>query len=149
MLMADEKYMELAILEAWKASPVDTAYCVGCVLVNAAGEVVSSGYSRELVGNTHAEQCALQKLEKTPDVATNLTMYTTMEPCSERLSKNQPCVKSCIDSGLIARVVIGAMEPSNFIDQCQGAVLLEKAGIHITILRGYREKCLAPNRHLI
>ena len=34
--------------------PVDTAYCVGCVIVKN-NVVISTGYSRELPGNTHAE----------------------------------------------------------------------------------------------
>ena len=37
--------------------PVDTAYCVGCVIVKN-NVIISTGYSRELPG-THAEESAL------------------------------------------------------------------------------------------
>ncbi|PWN54060.1 PAP2-domain-containing protein [Violaceomyces palustris] len=105
--------MKVALLEADKSIPLKTAFCVGCVITladvastNGRPVILSTGYSRELEGNTHAEQCALEKLEgllmriegdgqgddqeEVEELALNL--YTTMEPCYERLSGNLPCV---------------------------------------------------------
>ncbi|WFD32512.1 hypothetical protein MSPP1_003560 [Malassezia sp. CBS 17886] len=114
----------LALAEADQCEAVPTAFSVGCVIaVNLpqldAPQVPLSdaavlepgtlftGYSRELPGNTHAEECALEKLRRhclrTPEgqgdlsaarlrVPLPLLLYTTMEACSERLSGNQPCV---------------------------------------------------------
>lgn len=141
----DIKYMKLAINQAWLSKPVESAYCVGCVLVSN-GQLISTGYSRELDGNTHAEQCALMKApESIQEQYTEL--YTTMEPCSRRLSKNLPCVSRCIE-WKINRVIIGAREPTHFVT-CNGIELLEKAGIQVFILDDtISAECLRMNRHL-
>lgn len=115
-----------ALVQADHCKGVKTAFSVGCVIavlgasVEAPGVALSdvdvlepcllfTGYSRELPGNTHAEECALEKLvrycERTPAARNEeavaaapskapiqLVLYTTMEPCSERLSGNTPCV---------------------------------------------------------
>ena len=57
---ADLAWMRIACEQARLSPPVDTAYCVGCVLVKD-GTAIATGFSRELPGNTHAEQCALMK----------------------------------------------------------------------------------------
>ncbi|EST09096.1 Phosphatidic acid phosphatase type 2/haloperoxidase [Kalmanozyma brasiliensis GHG001] len=100
-----------ALDEADKSPPTDAAFCVGCVISftsdssrASSADILATGFSRELPGNTHAEQCALDKLasdfkskaqQKTAkNVPTlDLDLYTTMEPCSERLSGNLPCVQ--------------------------------------------------------
>lgn len=138
----DERFMSLAISEANKSIPSPNAYCVGCVIVRN-NSLVSTGYSRELSGNTHAEQVALIKLDF---IATDATLYTTMEPCSERLSRNTPCVDNCIRAH-VKRVVIGVKEPTNFV-RCRGVEKLTAAGIAVDILHGFEEACLLPNRHI-
>ena len=60
----DKEMMILALKEARKCLPKPTGFSVGCVLVAPLeGEqlVLSTGYSRELEGNTHAEANALAK----------------------------------------------------------------------------------------
>ncbi|EPQ26403.1 uncharacterized protein PFL1_06051 [Pseudozyma flocculosa PF-1] len=114
----DYDLMVVALREADKCIPLTTAFCVGCVIaiqpmpneavIDSQTGILTTGYSRELPGNTHAEQCALDKLERlygrrrTSDPAggrsakeatIKLDLYTTMEPCSERLSGNAPCVQ--------------------------------------------------------
>ncbi|CBQ68716.1 related to CAX4-required for full levels of dolichol-linked oligosaccharides [Sporisorium reilianum SRZ2] len=103
--------MLTALSEADKSPPTDTAFCVGCVIcvtsdeaARSSSQILATGFSRELPGNTHAEQCALDKLvsdflpkhqhnaaKEAPTL--DLDLYTTMEPCSERLSGNLPCVQ--------------------------------------------------------
>jgi pyrimidine deaminase RibD-like protein len=66
-------FMKVALDEAEKCIPTPTAFCVGCVIVvpirSATGVeekvILSTGYSRELVGNTHAEANALAKGPRT------------------------------------------------------------------------------------
>ncbi|ORX55808.1 cytidine deaminase-like protein [Hesseltinella vesiculosa] len=141
----DIKYMELAIVEANKSIPAEKAYCVGACLVKD-GELLTTGYSRELPGNTHAEQCCLMKLTD-PTVAQGATMYTTMEPCSTRLSGNIPCVQSIAQAN-IARVVLGVREPPNLVD-CKGIQLLRELDIQVDIVPDLEDQCLAPNRHIL
>jgi pyrimidine deaminase RibD-like protein len=130
----DRVYLKQALDEARKCIPTSTAYCVGCVIVDPTTQtILSTGFSRELPGNTHAEECALAKLK--PNDATNdrelkgLDMYATMEPCSERLSGNKPCTDRILESGgLIGRVVLGVREPDTFV-KCVGVEKLLAHGI--------------------
>lgn len=137
------KYMEMAIGEAQKCEGTTTAFSVGAVLVKD-GEVLSTGYSRELPGNTHAEQCALEKyFEKVGvrDVPEGTVIYTTMEPCSERLSGNLPCVDRILESK-IKSVFVGVVEPETFIANNVGKAKLAAAGIEYIHIPGYEELCL-------
>ncbi|KAI8827081.1 cytidine deaminase-like protein [Fimicolochytrium jonesii] len=152
----DADFMQLAILEAQKSIPVPSAYCVGAVLVSPSGSraahptILSTGFSRELPGNTHAEQCCLLKLSETNSIekAKGATIYTTMEPCGERLSGNLPCARRLLEVG-IGRVVVGVGEPKNFIAECQGTRQLRESGVVVDYLVGFEEACLAPNKHIV
>jgi pyrimidine deaminase RibD-like protein len=142
----DLKYMQLSIEEANKSIPAPQAYCVGAALVDANGQLLSTGFSRELPGNTHAEECALAKLQAGIDL-TGATMYTTMEPCSVRLSGNRPCASRIIEAK-IKRVVVGVREPPNLVS-CEGINLLKREGIQVEIVPDVQEACLAPNQHIL
>jgi len=153
----DAYFMRCALEEARKCTTVPTAYDVGCVIVSSGetGErkIISTGYSREFPGNTHAEECALRKLgvdrEGTTTASHNsaavkdndgddcalgrakgTTLYTTMEPCSLRLSGNRPCSSRCI-AAQVKRVVVGVKEPDRFVQNCQGWIQLEERGIEV------------------
>ncbi|KAI9320892.1 cytidine deaminase-like protein [Dichotomocladium elegans] len=142
----DAKYMQLAIEMAHRSTPVDKAYCVGAVLVNSQGELLTTGFSRELPGNTHAEECALRKLSDSSE-AQGATMYTTMEPCSIRLSGNRPCTDRLVEAR-VKRVVMGVREPPDLVT-CTGVQLLKDAGIQVVVVPDVEEACLAPNRHIL
>ncbi|KAJ2710333.1 hypothetical protein H4R19_003798 [Coemansia spiralis] len=143
----DVELMQAAIECGKQCSSVDSAYNVGAVIADADGAVVSTGYSRQLPGNTHAEQCALLALaERQVGVPAGAALYTTMEPCSRRLSGNTPCVRRILDAG-IRRVFIGAMEPPNFV-HCTGAADLEQQGVHVVHIAVLEDACRQLNRHL-
>jgi pyrimidine deaminase RibD-like protein len=142
----DLELMKMAIAQANISEPVESAYCVGAVLVAATGEILSTGFSRELPGNTHAEQCALDKL---PDLGLieNGVCYTTMEPCSTRLSGNKPCVERLIEAK-VKKVIMGIKEPPKFVE-CSGMDLLRQADIEVLVVPGVEEECLKPNQHIL
>ena len=142
----DKVFMQMAIVEAGKSIPVPTAFCVGAVLVNQ-DKVLSTGFSRELEGNTHAEQVCLMKL-KDPELAHGATIYSTMEPCGLRLSGNTPCAHLLIQAK-ISRVVVGVMEPTTFVGPSQGKRLLLEHGIQVDVLPGFESECLAPNASVL
>lgn len=144
---SDLKYMQLSIEEAQKSIPAPQAYCVGAAIVDSDGHLLSTGFSRELPGNTHAEECALAKLDGKQVNLENCTMYTTMEPCSVRLSGNRPCVSRIIEAK-IKRVVVGVREPPNLVT-CEGISLLEREGIQVFIVPNVQDECLAPNQHIL
>eukprot|EP00944_MAST-04C_sp_MAST-4C-sp1_P006177 g6177.t1 len=141
-------FMLQAIDYAFKSAPVATAYCVGCVIVKS-GEVISTGFSRELPGNTHAEESAIKKLEEQSISAEGCDLYSTMEPCSKRLSGNKPCAQRIIENSM-KRVFVGVLEPANFVN-CTGVQQLLDAGIEVIAVQaeGLKEKCLAPNKHVL
>ncbi|KAJ1947129.1 hypothetical protein GGF37_000650 [Kickxella alabastrina] len=145
---AHMELMELAIQQANRAQPIETAFSVGCLLVNGR-QIISTGYSRELPGNKHAAQCVIAKSKSTPQAHLVLgsVLYTTMEPCSFRLSKNTPCSTHIIDAG-IKQVVIGVKEPLTF-SECQGVRKLLDAGVEVVHLKILEEECLRPNIHLL
>ena len=128
------RFMNLACSKALECSNVETAYNVGAVLVDSAsGTVLATGFSRELPGNTHAEECALIKSraleEGTPLASSTLVMYSTMEPCSVRLSEKAPCCDLLVRAG-VSRVVIAIPEPTKFV-VCDGLLRLQQAGIEV------------------
>ena len=121
----DEFYMALAVEQARLSEPVTSAYCVGAVLERA-GTVLATGYSRELPGNTHAEEVCLMKATDVAAADTRAlegcVMYTTMEPCSRRLSGKRPCACRLVEAG-VRRVVVAVKEPPTFVDDCTGTSL--------------------------
>ncbi len=143
----DRKFMELALEQAKKCAPTKTAFSVGAVLV-LNGNILSSGYSRELPGNTHAEECALEKyFTKTGErkVPPGTVIYTTMEPCSERLSGNLPCTNRILDTNIIT-CFVGVVEPDTFIKNNIGLQRLQNKGIHYIKIPGYEKECLETAR---
>lgn len=70
-------------------------------------------------------------------------LYTTMEPCSERLSGNLPCVDRIIATeGKIKTVYVGAKEPDIFVKVNVGLQKLRDAGIEYILVTGLEEEIL-------
>ena len=143
----DERWMGLAVELAWQCPPSRTAYSVGAVIVGADGTELSRGFSRENDPLVHAEESALGKLAPGEPRLAGATIYSTLEPCSQRKSRPRTCTQLIIASG-IGRVVIAWREPSLFVADCQGYELLEQAGLDVTELPAFAEQAAAPNRHL-
>jgi diaminohydroxyphosphoribosylaminopyrimidine deaminase / 5-amino-6-(5-phosphoribosylamino)uracil reductase len=149
----DEHWMTLAVDLAWQCPPSQSAYSVGAVIVGADGRELSRGYSRENDPHMHAEESALAKLARLPELPAGdsglagATIYSTLEPCSQRKSRPLSCTRLIIESG-IRRVVLAWREPSLFVADCQGYELLKQAGLAVTELPGFAERAMAPNRHL-
>lgn len=141
-----KKYMTLAVEEAKKSEPTPTAFCVGAVLVNGS-RILSTGYSRELPGNTHAEQCAMEKYFRengTDKLPWGTELYTTMEPCSLRLSGNEPCVDRVVkQEGNISSVFVGVMEPSTFVKNNVSYDKLTGAGISYIKVDGFEDEAIS------
>ncbi|TFK66776.1 cytidine deaminase-like protein [Pluteus cervinus] len=169
MFDQDCEFLRLALVEAEKCAAVPTAFSVGCVIAIPSppgGEslvALSTGYSRELPGNTHAEANALEKARslssselqslipsdpsnsvELSDLLATATVYTTLEPCSVRTSGLAPCADALI-AAKIKRCVIGVGEPDDFV-KCEGAQKLKDAGVEVVWLSGLEEECLKVAR---
>lgn len=185
------KYLQQALNLARLSPPQPTNFRVGCVIVSfplssssgredteashsegEQGTPLSTGYTLELPGNTHAEQCALAKLAAqhhiaedqlgggggcssssssvlTPEV--NAVLYTTLEPCGKRLSGNLPCVERIIatrlggggdGSGGVRKVVFGAREPGTFVSDSTSLQRLDQAGVAWEFVQGLDDEIL-------
>ncbi|MFJ4923468.1 hypothetical protein [Streptomyces sp. NPDC088725] len=58
------------------------------------------------------------------------TLYSSLEPCSERRSRPRTCTRLVLDAG-IPRVVIAWREPDLFVVGCEGVELLAAAGVEV------------------
>ncbi|KAK5635616.1 hypothetical protein RRF57_011328 [Xylaria bambusicola] len=144
-----EAFMGYAAKQAQKSPPAPNKFCVGAVLVDAdKGKVLSTGYSLEYPrdykgdpGTTHAEQCCFIKIadkynlpeERIGEVLpSNTVLYTTMEPCNERLSGNMTCATRILRlNGAIKTVYVGIKEPGTFITHNDGQERLEAHGVKV------------------
>lgn len=115
-----KKCIELAKQAQGETSPNPL---VGCVVLNDAGEIISTGYHKKC-GENHAERDALLKL----DNAKNCTLIVNLEPCSH-YGKTPPCADLIIEKG-VKRVVYG-MKDVNPIVAGNGLKKLTNAGIEI------------------
>ena len=141
--------MRLAVSLAWQCPPSDTAFSVGAVIVDADGAELSRGFSREGGDpEVHAEEAALGKLSPDDPRLAGATIYSTLEPCSQRKSRPRTCTELIIAAGL-RRVVIAWREPALFVADCQGYELLSGAGLTVAELPEFAAAAAAPNRHLI
>src|SRR5438093_10888121 len=125
----DGRWMRLAIDLAHLCPPSEAAYSVGAVVVDEHGEEISRGFSRE-DARVHAEESALAKLPAGDRRLPGSTIYSTLEPCSQRRSGARACAQLILDAG-IGRVVIAWREPDLFVSDCRGIEVPEAAGVTV------------------
>ena len=99
---------------------------VGCVVTNAYGKIVGTGYHQK-AGKDHAEVIALREAGKD---ANNGTAYVTLEPCCHQ-GKTGPCTLAVIKSG-IRRVVIAMKDPNPLVAG-KGIEVLKENGIEVDV----------------
>lgn len=144
---ADRRWMGVAVEQARLCPPSDGAFSVGAVIVGEDGQEISRGYSREDDPHYHAEESALKKLLPGDPRPATATIYSTLEPCSQRKSSPVTCTQLILDAG-IRRVVVAWREPATFVADCQGCELLEQAGRVVVEVPEFDEAAMEPNRHL-
>jgi diaminohydroxyphosphoribosylaminopyrimidine deaminase/5-amino-6-(5-phosphoribosylamino)uracil reductase len=99
---------------------------VGCVLVDAVGEVVGEGWHRR-AGEPHAEVLALRSSQGRERGG---TAYVTLEPCTHH-GRTPPCVEAVL-AARFARVVV-AMEDPNPKVAGAGVRRLREAGVAVDV----------------
>lgn len=168
-------YLSQCVDLAAQSPPKPTNFRVGAILLlrlyptgvntRLKETILSTGYTLELRGNTHAEQCCFAKLashhgvpeeevgeilEKKRDEEggeAQIELYVTMEPCGKRLSDNRPCVERIIDTRRggkcgIDRVYFGVKEPGTFVGQSLGCKKLDEAGVPWKHIGGLEDEIL-------
>lgn len=144
---ADYEWMRLAIELAHQCPPSPGAFSVGAVIVDQHGAELSRGYSRETDSHVHAEESALAKLASDDPRLKTATLYSTLEPCSQRKSRPRTCTQLILTAG-IPRVIMAWREPSLFVADCQGYELLADAGVAVVEVSELAAEAQAPNSHL-
>ncbi|KAK5213947.1 hypothetical protein LTR41_000139 [Exophiala xenobiotica] len=153
-------FMEYALDQARLSPQAPTKFRVGAVLVDGdTGRIISSGHSSELLpdlpgdpDNLHAEHCCLIKAAEHQDIEEtkvgqilppNTVLYTTMEPCNERLSGYKSCVDRLLElRNQIKLVYMGISEPGAFLPSADGRKRLEDAGIEVRQIEGMQDRIL-------
>jgi diaminohydroxyphosphoribosylaminopyrimidine deaminase/5-amino-6-(5-phosphoribosylamino)uracil reductase len=121
---AEERAMRRALaLAATPGLPLGPNPRVGCVLLDADGEVVAEGYHRG-AGTPHAE---VDALANAGDRARGATAVVSLEPCNHT-GRTGPCSRALVDAG-VARVVFAASDPN--AEAAGGADTLRSAGIDV------------------
>lgn len=143
----DLRWMRRAIDLAAFCPPAEGAFSVGAVIVDEGGAELSSGYSRERDPREHAEEAALGKLPESDPRLTGATIYSTLEPCSQRSASRTPCAQRILAAS-IPRVVIAWREPSLFVDNCIGYEQLLESGVVVVELSELADAARAVNSHL-
>jgi len=149
----DESWMQKALDLAKQsvAEPRDDGTVppkVGVVAV-LDGEVVGSAFRGQGGPGDHAEWSLIKALgEAAKDRLHGATIYTTLEPCTERSPGKKACANHLIDHG-VARVFIGAYDPNPVVYR-RGWRRLRDAGIELcdftTELRARAWAILGPFR---
>jgi pyrimidine deaminase RibD-like protein len=156
---ADAAWLRQAIELSRRCPPSASAFSVGAVLVSGAGEVIATGYSRELDPKDHAEEVALARAggsggsapragtaAGSPQLA-GATLYSSLEPCLHRASRPRACAELIIEAG-IGRVVIAWLEPPLFAEG-GGAAALRRAGVTVDEIPWLAELAREANAHLL
>ncbi|MFF7780414.1 deaminase [Streptomyces tanashiensis] len=143
----DVRWMRRAIDLAALCPPATGAYSVGAVIVSEDGTELAAGYSRETDPREHAEEAALAKLPPGDLRLATATIYSSLEPCSQRSADRTPCALRILEAG-IPRVVIAWREPALFVDNCIGVEQLVEAGVDVVELPELADAARAVNSHL-
>ncbi|MYR27811.1 MULTISPECIES: deaminase [unclassified Streptomyces] len=143
----DLRWMRRALDLAALCPPAAGAYSVGAVIVGEDGTELAAGYSREADPREHAEEAALRKLSAEEPRLLGATIYSTLEPCSQRSAARTPCARRIVDAG-IPRVVMAWREPALFVDDCVGYEQLVEAGVVVVELRELAAAAREVNSHL-
>jgi riboflavin biosynthesis pyrimidine reductase/pyrimidine deaminase RibD-like protein len=142
----DRHWLAEAVELSRRCPPSDTAFAVGAVVVDALGEELARGYSRETDDRVHAEEAALARLDPADPRLAGATVYSSLEPCSRRASRPRTCTRLILDAG-VPRVVFAAREPTTFVDG-EGAELLAAAGREVVEVPELADAVREVNRHL-
>lgn len=141
----DLRYLRMAIDESRKCTPCATSYCVGAVVVTPDGRIFR-GYTHETSPTHHAEQEAIAKAVAAGAPLRGASIYSSMEPCSQRASEPESCTQIILRHGF-AHAAFALYEPDRFV-RCQGAATLREAGVRVCHYPRLAEQVREVNAHL-
>jgi diaminohydroxyphosphoribosylaminopyrimidine deaminase/5-amino-6-(5-phosphoribosylamino)uracil reductase len=111
---------------------------VGCVIVNALGEVVGEGW-HQFPGGAHAE---VNAITKAGELTKKALAFVSLEPCAHQ-GKTPPCANALINAG-ISKVFVASLDPDPRVAG-KGVAILEAAGIEVVHLKDFEQRASAIN----
>ncbi len=127
-----ERALELAA-QARLLAPPNPA--VGCVLVDAQGQVIGQGHT-QATGQAHGEIMALRDAAARGHSVRGATAYVTLEPCAHH-GRTGPCCEALIEAG-IAKVVASLTDPNPLVAG-RGLDRLRAAGVQVEVGPGAQQ----------
>lgn len=125
-----QHYMRMALELAERARPLAPPNpAVGCVLVDADGQVMGAGHT-QAVGHAHAEVMALRDAAARGRSVQGATAYVTLEPCAHQ-GRTGPCCDALIAAGV--RTVVASLEDPNPRVAGRGFRRLRAAGVDVLL----------------
>ncbi len=142
----DNRKLERALENSLHAPKIAERYRVGAVVVTADGREFD-GYTGETDAASHAEEVAIGKALAAGADLVGATIYSTMEPCTQRKSRPESCTDLIIRHGL-RRVVFALREPCD-LAVCNGVDRLSEAGTEVSEIPAYASDVIDINSHII
>lgn len=102
---------------------------VGCVLSNAAGDVLGEGHT-QAAGQAHAEIMALADARARGHDPRGATAYVTLEPCAHQ-GRTGPCCEALTRAG-VSRVVVALADPNPLVSG-RGMSHLREQGVRVEV----------------
>jgi pyrimidine deaminase RibD-like protein len=127
-------------------SPPSPTFRVGAIVTDAENRVLATGYSGETDPHDHAEEAALAKLSPGDPRLARATIYSSLEPCGARASRELSCTQHILRAG-IPRVVFAWREPDMFV-HAEGVEQLRAAGREVIELPELAPLVRRANTHL-
>ena len=127
-----ERALELAA-QARLLAPPNPA--VGCVLVDAQGQVIGEGHT-QATGQAHGEIMALRDAAARGHSVRGATAYVTLEPCAHH-GRTGPCCEALIEAG-VAKVVASLTDPNPLVAG-RGLDRLRAAGVQVEVGPGAQQ----------
>jgi diaminohydroxyphosphoribosylaminopyrimidine deaminase/5-amino-6-(5-phosphoribosylamino)uracil reductase len=123
-----ERAMRAAIADAERARghTGDNPW-VGCAIVDASGKLLATGHTQG-PGEDHAEIDAMRRVREMGVPFSEVTLYSTLEPCSFH-GRTPACSRAIIDAGVL-RVVTGIRDPNPRVDGLS-VRMLRDAGVDV------------------
>lgn len=147
LIEEDRRLMVEAFGLAAKCDTSAGAFSVGSIITDFNRQILSTGYSRELGENWHAEEVAIQKARENAIDFGNCILYSTLEPCGERSSR-PVCCGQLIIAARIPVVIYAVPEPDRFVETPRGRSVLEDGQVSVHRLSGFEDRFLDQNRHI-
>jgi diaminohydroxyphosphoribosylaminopyrimidine deaminase/5-amino-6-(5-phosphoribosylamino)uracil reductase len=121
-----DRALDLAEQALYRTSPNPR---VGCVLVDAQGQVIGEGATQR-AGGPHAEVMALRDAQARGHAALGATAYVTLEPCAHT-GRTGPCCVALAQAG-VAKVYAALLDPNPSVAG-QGVAYLRSQGVEVEV----------------